>query len=158
MSQEARISGATWAALLPAGRGVHRPSEVGAPGSRRRARSSRPAAYAVSTPAQAIDTSKQGRLSPRVFAGLVRMAEFGLVSGIGFLIAYFYVADLFRQYAAALALAGFAAVTVFQTLGLYNMGALAAAHRQMPRLLMGWTATVGLLLAGLFFLKIAPDF
>ena len=85
-------------------------------------------------------------------------AEFALVSGIGFLIAYFYVADFFRQYAAALALAGFAAVTVFQSLGLYNMAALSAAHRQLPRLLMGWTATVGLLLAGVFFLKVAPDF
>ena len=97
-------------------------------------------------------------MSPRVFAGLVRMAEFALVSGIGFLIAYFYVADFFRQYAAALALAGFAAVTVFQSLGLYNMAALSAAHRQLPRLLLGWTATVGLLLAGLFFLKVAPEF
>ena len=86
------------------------------------------------------------------------MAEFALVSGVGFLIAYFYVADFFRQYAAALSLAGFAAVTVFQSLGLYNMAALSAAHRQMPRLLLGWTATVGLLLAGVFFLKVAPDF
>jgi Undecaprenyl-phosphate glucose phosphotransferase len=108
--------------------------------------------------AQVAEIGTRSQMSPRVFAGLVRTAEFVLVSGVGFLIAYLYVADFFRQYAAALSLAGFAAVTVFQTLGLYNMGALAAAHRQMPRLLMGWTATVGLLLAGLFFLKIAPDF
>ncbi|MGE0848080.1 MAG: undecaprenyl-phosphate glucose phosphotransferase [Hyphomicrobiaceae bacterium] len=99
-----------------------------------------------------------GRMSPRVFAGLVRAAEFALVSGLGFLIAYVYVADFFRQYAAALALAGFAAVAVFQALGLYNVAALAAAHRQLPRLLLGWTATVAMLLAGVFFLKIAPDF
>ena len=99
-----------------------------------------------------------GRMSPRVFAGLVRAAEFALVSGLGFLIAYVYVADFFRQYAAALALAGLAAVTVFQALGLYNVAALAAAHRQLPRLLLGWTATVAMLLAGVFFLKIAPDF
>ena len=104
------------------------------------------------------ETSQQIRLSPRVFAGLVRAAEFALVSGIGFLIAYLYVADFFRQYAAALALAGLAAVTVFQALGLYNMAALSAAHRQLPRLMMGWTATVALMLAGVFFLKVAPDF
>src|SRR5262245_60355580 len=62
------------------------------------------------------------------------------------------------SHAAALALAGFAAVAVFQALGLYNVAALAAAHRQLPRLLLGWTATVAMLLAGVFFLKIAPDF
>jgi Undecaprenyl-phosphate glucose phosphotransferase len=158
MSQEAELAGATWDALLPAGRIVRRPSWVGASGWRGRGHASRPAAYAVPALAQPSDTSKQSRLSPRVFAGLVRTAEFALVSGIGFLIAYLYVADFFRQYAAALSLAGFAAVTVFQTLGLYNMAALSAAHRQMPRLLLGWTAMVGLLLAGLFFLKVAPDF
>ena len=48
--------------------------------------------------------------------------------------------------------------TVFQSLGLYNMAALSSAHRQLPRLLLGWTVTVGLLLAGLFFLKVAPEF
>jgi Undecaprenyl-phosphate glucose phosphotransferase len=99
-----------------------------------------------------------GRISARVFAGLVRAAEFALVSGLGFAIAYVYVADFFRQYAAALALAGLAAVTVFQALGLYNVPALAAPHRQLPRLLTGWTATVALLLAAVFLLKIAPDF
>ena len=93
-----------------------------------------------------------------VFAGIVRATEFALVAGIGSAIAYFYVADLFLQYASALALAGFASVTVFQTLGLYNMAALSSAHRQLPRLLLGWTVTVGLLLTGLFFLKVAPDF
>ena len=100
------------------------------------------AAVAVRAP-----ESKAHRVSPRVFAGLVRVAEFALVSSLGFVIAYFYVADYFRQYAAALALAGFAAVTVFQALGLYNIAAFAAAHRQLPRLLAGWTVTVGLLLA-----------
>jgi hypothetical protein len=47
--------------------------------------------------AQPSETSKQSRLSPRVFAGLVRAAEFALVSGIGFLIAYLYVADFPRE-------------------------------------------------------------
>ena len=94
--------------------------------------------------------ARAGRVSPRVFAGLVRFGELALLSGLGFLIAYFYVAEFFRQYAAALALTGLASITVFQALGLYTITAFSTAHRQLPRLLMGWTATVGLLLAGGF--------
>ena len=157
MPQEANLAGITWDALAPSPRIARRSGGIGA-GTRGKGNVSRPAAYAGPAMAQLPDTGKQSQVSPRVFAGLVRTAEFALVSGIGFLIAYFYVADLFRQYAAALSLAGFAAVTVFQSLGLYNMAALSSAHRQMPRLLLGWTATVGLLLTGLFFLKVAPDF
>jgi Undecaprenyl-phosphate glucose phosphotransferase len=88
----------------------------------------------------------------------VRLGEFALLSGLGFAIAYLYVAELFRLYAAALALAGFASIAVFQSLGLYTIAAFANAHRQLPRLLIGWSVTVGLLLAGVFFLKLAPDF
>jgi Undecaprenyl-phosphate glucose phosphotransferase len=80
------------------------------------------------------------------------------VFGIGFLLTHVYVAELFRQYAAALALSGLTAVMVFQALGLYTIPAFSTAHRQLPRLLMGWTATVALLLASVFFLKIAPEF
>jgi Undecaprenyl-phosphate glucose phosphotransferase len=155
MPQVAKIAGLTWEALSPAGRIVRRVRASGASG---RGRAARPAGYAGPAMAQPNDCGTRSQISPRVFAGLVRTAEFALVAGIGFLIAYFYVADLFRQYAAALALAGFAAVTVFQSLGLYNMAALSAAHRYLPRVLMGWTATVALLLAGVFFLKVAPDF
>jgi Undecaprenyl-phosphate glucose phosphotransferase len=158
MPQEAKLTGVTWETLAPASRVVRRLGPVGASGARGRGKASRPVAYAGPVLAQVQDTAARRQMSPRVFAGLVRTAEFTLVSVIGFLIAYFYVADFFRQYASALALAGFAAVTVFQSLGLYNMAALSAAHRQLPRLLMGWTATVALLLAGLFFLKVAPDF
>jgi Undecaprenyl-phosphate glucose phosphotransferase len=158
MSHQTGIAGATWDALPPAVRVVRRPSGVGASASRARGHAARPAAYAVPALVRPSETSQQSRLSPRVFAGLVRAAEFALVSGIGFLIAYLYVADFFRQYAAALALAGLATVTVFQALGLYNMAALSAAHRQLPRLMTGWTATVALMLAGVFFLKVAPDF
>ncbi len=74
-----------------------------------------------------LDTAKSASLSPRVFAGLVRLGEFALLSGLGFLIAYFYVAEFFRQYAAALALAGLAAIVVFQALGLYTIAAFSTA-------------------------------
>ncbi len=139
----------------PQGRRLPR---IGALHRRGRARAAGQARQAAVPAKPLAAAARTGRISPRVFAGLVRAAEFGLVAGLGFLIAYLYVADFFRQYAAALALAGLAAVTVFQALGLYNIAALAAAHRQLPRLLAGWTATVALLLAAVFLLKIAPDF
>jgi hypothetical protein len=49
-------------------------------------------------------------VSPRVFAGLVRIAEFVLLAALGFFIAYGYVAEFLRQYAAALALTSAVAV------------------------------------------------
>src|SRR6185295_18668711 len=113
MSQEAELAGVTWEALTPAGRvGRRQGGAPSAPGGRARGYGARPLAYAIPALPQLQDTAKRNQMSPRVFAGLVRAAEFALVSGIGFLIAYVYVADFFRQYAAALALAGFTSVTV----------------------------------------------
>jgi Undecaprenyl-phosphate glucose phosphotransferase len=134
--------------------------EIGTARLGRRSKADAPASepHAASAAAALLDTGVSGRVSPRVFAGFVRFGEFALLSGLGFLIAYFYVAEFFRQYAATLALTGLASITVFQALGLYSIQAFSTAHRQLPRLLMGWTATVGLLLAAVFFLKLAPEF
>jgi hypothetical protein len=85
-------------------------------------------------------------VSPRVFAGLVRIAEFVLLAALGFFIAYGYVAEFLRQYAAALALTSVVAVVPFQALGLYRIAGLASLDRQLPRLLAGWTAILALLL------------
>jgi Undecaprenyl-phosphate glucose phosphotransferase len=109
-------------------------------------------------PTGPFDSAKASRMSPRIFAGLVRFGELSLLCGLGFFIAYFYVAEFFRQYAAAVALTGLVSISVFQALGLYTIPAFATAHRQLPRLLLGWTATVGLLLAAVFFLKLGPEF
>jgi Undecaprenyl-phosphate glucose phosphotransferase len=105
-----------------------------------------------------LDAANSARLSPRIFAGLVRTGEFALLSGLGFLLAYLYVAEFFRQYAAAMALAGLLSVAVFQALGLYTIPACANLHSRLTRLLTGWTVTVGALLATVFFLKLAPEF
>ncbi|RTL68953.1 MAG: undecaprenyl-phosphate glucose phosphotransferase, partial [Hyphomicrobiales bacterium] len=100
----------------------------------------------------------QARISPLVYAGLVRLTEFTVVTGLGFLIAYAYIDEYFRQYAAALVLTGIASSFVFEGLGLYRTGVLAAAHRHLPSLVAGWTATVGVMLAALFFLKVSQEF
>ena len=156
MPQVAKNAGLTWDTLAPAGR----MSAGQAPRARvDGAGPSRPAGLRRSRHGTAHSIRHaQPDVATRVRRAWCAPPSSRWSAGIGFLIAYFYVADFFRQYAAALALAGFAAVTVFQSLGLYNMAALSAAHRYLPRVLMGWTATVALLLAGVFFLKVAPDF
>ena len=97
-------------------------------------------------------------VSPRIFAGLVQLVEFSVISAVGFLIAYLYVSEFFRQYAAALVVTSFAAISLFQALGLYGVGAFSTGHRHLPRLLLGWTASVALFVTTVFFLKLAPDF
>jgi len=154
MPQDAGLAEVASTAPVPARRSERR--QTGTPASGRR--SARSAIRPTPALARLAPALPPGRLSPRVFAGLVRLGEIGLLSALGFLIAYVYVAEFFRQYAATLALAGFAAGVIFQALGLYSIAAFTTAHRQLPRLLMGWTATMGLLLTGLFFLKIAPEF
>ena len=106
----------------------------------------------------AVPPLSKRRISPLVYSGLVRVAELTLVTVLGFAIAYAYVDEYFRQYAAALVLTGIASSFVFEGLGLYRTGVLAAAHRHLPRLVAGWTATVGVMLAALFFLKVSQDF
>ena len=155
MPQVATIAGTrSETGVVPVARGEGPPPSVSVPRERRDAAIPGPHTAGLAT----VAGDRRNRISPRVFVGIVRAFEFALVAAIGFAIAYLYVAGSFGQYAAALGLGGMVAVTVFQNLGLYNMGALSAAHRFLPRLLMGWTATVALLLAGVFFLKVAPDF
>jgi Undecaprenyl-phosphate glucose phosphotransferase len=97
-------------------------------------------------------------MSPLVYSGIVRFAEFSLLTGLGLVIAHGWVDEYFRQYAAALLVTGVVASFVFHGLGLYRTGVLAASHRHLPRLVAGWTATVGVLLAALFFLKVSQEF
>ena len=158
MPPDAALAEVTWDTRAAVARKERRKAGATRSDRKRRVNAARSGPHAGPAAAALLDAGKAGRVSPRVFAGLVRFGELALLSGLGFLIAYFYVAEFFRQYAAALALTGLASITVFQALGLYTITAFSTAHRQLPRLLMGWTATVGLLLAAVFFLKLAPEF
>jgi Undecaprenyl-phosphate glucose phosphotransferase len=156
MPPDAALAEVTWDSGAAVARKTHRGGSGRS--ERRRRANARSGPHAAPAAAALLDTGRAGRVSPRVFAGLVRFGELALLCGLGFLIAYLYVAEFFRQYAVTLALTGLAATTVFQALGLYTITAFSTAHRQLPRLLLGWTATVGLLLAAVFFLKLAPEF
>ena len=101
-------------------------------------------------------------ISPALFAGLVRLAETGLLTALGYIIAAFYVdAEDFRgntQYMAAPIFTALAASALFHQSGLYSIQSLTGAFKCLPRVLLAWTAAVGGLVACVFFLKIGPEF
>ncbi len=101
-------------------------------------------------------------ISPKVFAGLVRLAETALIAATGFMTAALYVAepDLSNgpQYIVAPLLGALAAGAAWQLLGLYRIPAFTSLASRLPRLMLGWMSTIALLVATLFFLKIGSDF
>jgi Undecaprenyl-phosphate glucose phosphotransferase len=105
---------------------------------------------------------KSKLVSTVVMRGFVQMLEATLMAGLGLLIAKLYVAeaDIYRtqQYWIALAGTGLVTVAIFNELGLYKLEALTAPLKQMPRLIVGWTMALAVLIAGVFLLKIGPEF
>jgi Undecaprenyl-phosphate glucose phosphotransferase len=105
---------------------------------------------------------KSKLVSTVVMRGLVQMLEAALMAGLGLLIAKLYVpeADIERaqQYWIALAGTGLVTVAIFNELGLYKLEALTSPLKRMPRLIVGWTMALAVLIAGVFLLKIGPEF
>ncbi|HMN37593.1 MAG TPA: undecaprenyl-phosphate glucose phosphotransferase [Hyphomicrobium sp.] len=97
-------------------------------------------------------------LSPVVVRGIVRIAEFALVTFTGFLIAIAYVDEsailASARYMGAIALTGAATATAFELLGLYSLRAFSSFVQNMPRIVLGWSIAFVALIAGLFLLKI----
>jgi Undecaprenyl-phosphate glucose phosphotransferase len=106
--------------------------------------------------------STSSLVSPLVLAGLYRVVEALVLATTGWLIAAVYVDEPMLlaslPYWAAHIGTGITAVVCFELLGLYRLTALSAAIAHMPRLLLGWAIAFGMLVAGVFFLKIGSDF
>jgi len=105
---------------------------------------------------------KSSLVSMVVIRGAVRAFDFTIVVALGLTIALLYVDEPIVVGNAAFLMAvvgtGLATVAAFELLQLYSLPALTSFIRQMPRLLLGWTATFALLIAGLFFLKVGHEF
>jgi Undecaprenyl-phosphate glucose phosphotransferase len=101
-------------------------------------------------------------ISPIVFTGIVRAAEFLLVSVLGIAIFWIYVGPgvygFTMMYVAASLLAGGLTTLIFQGLSLYNLQAFAGLARQLPRLGMGWTIVFASLVVLAFFLKLGGEY
>ena len=106
--------------------------------------------------------AKSTLISPVVVSGCLRFADFALVALIGLLVAALYVPeeDAFGTPAYLAALGAVALITVafLDMLRLYAPQALTSPLRNFPRLLLGWTSSLALLVTVVFFLKIGPEF
>jgi Undecaprenyl-phosphate glucose phosphotransferase len=107
-------------------------------------------------------TDKSKLVSTVVMRGVIQMLEAALMAGLGLLIAILYVdaVDIERtgQYWVALAATGIVTVAIFNELGLYKLEALTAPLKQMPRLIVGWSMALAVLVVGVFLMKIGPQF
>lgn len=106
-------------------------------------------------------SGKASSVSPVVVRGLVRLADFAIVTSLGLLIAHIYINEagvLFNpRYLSAVAITGMATLASFELLGLYTLRTFTSFVKRMPRVLLGWTVSFVMLLAGIFFLKIGAD-
>jgi Undecaprenyl-phosphate glucose phosphotransferase len=111
--------------------------------------------------AESATANRQRPLSPVVVSGIVRCADFLIVTLLGLAIAQLYVVetDVFQNaiYISATATVAATTVVVFELLKLYSLRALSAYVAKMPAAFFGWTVSFAALVAGLFFLKIGPD-
>jgi Undecaprenyl-phosphate glucose phosphotransferase len=98
--------------------------------------------------------------SPVIVVGSYRLAEAMLLALVGGVIAYLYVPadDFTGAYGLAIGLTVAAASSALQALGLYGIPVFAAAWAHAPRVLLGWTIAVAMLVATVFFLKVGPEF
>ena len=101
-------------------------------------------------------------MSMVVIRGAVRACDLAIICLLGLAVALFYVDEPViignTCYMAALAMTAVVTVAGFDMLGLYSQTAFNSFIRQMPRVLLAWTAAFAMLLAGVFFLKVGHDF
>jgi Undecaprenyl-phosphate glucose phosphotransferase len=106
-------------------------------------------------------SSSQASVSPVVMRGLVRLADFAVLTGLGLLIAVLYVNEPFvaqnPRYLAAIGLTGLATIVTFELLGLYVLRAFSSFVKKMPSVILGWSVGFAALIVGLFLLKIGAD-
>ncbi len=105
---------------------------------------------------------KSSLVSLVVIRGAVRALDLASIVCLGLAIAVLYVAEPIiagrASFLLAVAFIGLASVAVFELLHLYSLPALNSIVKQMPRVLLGWTAVFAVLLAGIFFLKVGQEF
>ncbi|MFA5899053.1 MAG: undecaprenyl-phosphate glucose phosphotransferase [Hyphomicrobium sp.] len=100
-------------------------------------------------------------ISMVVVRGAVRVCDILLICALGVAVAMSYVAELSimdSYYLVAIGLTAVATVAGFDMLGLYSQASFNSYLRQMPRVLLSWTAAFSLLLAGVFLFKVGYEF
>ncbi|MEZ5900093.1 MAG: undecaprenyl-phosphate glucose phosphotransferase [Hyphomicrobiaceae bacterium] len=97
-------------------------------------------------------------ISPVVVCGSVRAMDFVLITLAGLFIAIAYVNEPgivgSARYMTAIVATGAITTITFQLLGLYNLRTFSSVMRNVPRIMLGWSATFAALIVALFLLKI----
>ena len=104
---------------------------------------------------------KSALISPRVVIGVIRLTEVALVMLTGLAISLVYVGPVQATdplYLAAYLVAGLLSALIFQAFNLYEIQAYLSYVRQFSRLAVAWNAVFAILVAGVFFLKIGPEY
>lgn len=100
-------------------------------------------------------------ISMVVVRGAVRICDILLICALGLTVAMSYVDQLSimdSYYLIAIGLTAVVTVAGFDMLGLYSQASFNSFLRQMPRVLLAWTAAFALLLAGVFLFKVGHEF
>jgi Undecaprenyl-phosphate glucose phosphotransferase len=101
-------------------------------------------------------------ISMVVVRGAVRVSDIALIWLLGLLVAEFYVNEPSilgnTYYMAAITMTAVVTVAGFDILGLYSQASFNSFLRQMPRVMLSWTASFGLLLASVFLFKAGEEF
>jgi Undecaprenyl-phosphate glucose phosphotransferase len=97
-----------------------------------------------------------------VIRGAVRACDIAIICLLGVAVALFHVQEPViignPYYMAAIGMTAIVTVAGFDIMGLYAHTAFNSFIRQMPPVLVAWTAAFALLLAGVFFLKVGNEF
>jgi len=105
---------------------------------------------------------KTSLVSMVVIRGAVRALDVAIVALIGLAVALFYVDEpeilANPYYMAGIPLTAVATMIGFDILGLYSRTSFNSFVRQMPRVVLAWTAAFALLIAAAFFLKAGHEF
>ncbi len=115
----------------------------------------------LSQAALAVASQKVGRAySPIVIAGLVRVADFFMLSliGVGLYLGYVApVAGLRWEYVAAILMMTLAAVVCFQAADIYDVQIFRGQLRQMTRMISSWAFVFLLFIGVSFFAKLGNE-
>ena len=104
---------------------------------------------------------KSSVISPVVVRGVVRVADFLLVTILGLVIAHMYINETGvlenTRYISAVAMTGAVLIATYELLGLYTLRVLSSFVKKLPAIVLGWTIAFAALVAAIFFLKIGSD-
>jgi Undecaprenyl-phosphate glucose phosphotransferase len=118
-------------------------------------------ALAAAGVSRSLRSSRRGRISPLLVAGVAGGLELIALALSGFSLAAGWVGlaeALTNHYTITILAAALTGVVVSERAGLYGVASLRSPLRHLWRIAMAWLSALGLLVGGLFLLKVGDEF